>query len=308
MKSVKNEHVVGFGLVVLDCKESIVFSSNLFEMETKTSTKPLSFSMTTFNVLADCWVNKDWYPGVDPELLEISNRLPLLIQSLKSWNSDIYCLQEVEAHVAKVLVREFGEEYLIPTLACNRPTSASIDNGTLIMVRKSIVHPTTYPDEYFLYPTDHIWVKNDGDASKSVKFLTRDGKSFVHILNCHFDFTNSKNQFERAREYLAYTCKEQFYICCGDFNMQPSEIQRQLANVTKEAMLHDVLNWESKTPTLFLPKLTPHRVDFILYHGKAWKVSKAEISQPTLPTIAENLKQFGSDHAPIHAVFECRIL
>lgn len=90
--------------------------------------------------------------------------------------------------------------------------------------------------------------------------------------------------------------------------MQPSEIQRQLANVTKEAMLHDVLNWESKTPTLFLPKLTPHRVDFILYHGKAWKVSKAEISQPTLPTIAENLKQFGSDHAPIHAVFECRIL
>jgi mRNA deadenylase 3'-5' endonuclease subunit Ccr4 len=57
----------------------------------------ISFSIASYNVLADSYVRPKWYPNVDPESLLWDRRKFALAERVARLEADIVCLQEVEA-------------------------------------------------------------------------------------------------------------------------------------------------------------------------------------------------------------------
>ena len=68
----------------------------------KFTEKPLSndsnrFRVLTYNILADCYAMTGMYPYCPPNALALDYRKQLLNREILGYNSDIICLQEVEA-------------------------------------------------------------------------------------------------------------------------------------------------------------------------------------------------------------------
>ena len=55
-----------------------------------------TFSVATYNTLADCYSQGQWY--CSPQLLSLDYRLPILAAEISSFNTDFICLQEVDTY------------------------------------------------------------------------------------------------------------------------------------------------------------------------------------------------------------------
>jgi mRNA deadenylase 3'-5' endonuclease subunit Ccr4 len=64
-----------------------------------------SFSVASYNVLADSYVKPEWYPNVDPEVLRWDRRKFAMAERIARLGADIVCLQEVEASAYALLER-----------------------------------------------------------------------------------------------------------------------------------------------------------------------------------------------------------
>lgn len=58
---------------------------------------PISFRLTSYNVLAAAYATRKLYPSVDPELMRWSRRAPAIVARVVALAPDVACLQEVEA-------------------------------------------------------------------------------------------------------------------------------------------------------------------------------------------------------------------
>ena len=67
-----------------------------------------SFSIASYNVLADSYVKPQWYPNVDPEVLRWDRRKFALAERVERLDTDIICLQEVEADAFALLEQSLG--------------------------------------------------------------------------------------------------------------------------------------------------------------------------------------------------------
>ena len=63
----------------------------------------MSFSVTTYNVLADAYANRAWYRRTPALVLDPIWRVPALVQYIAAFDAHIICLQEVEPHVLAAL-------------------------------------------------------------------------------------------------------------------------------------------------------------------------------------------------------------
>lgn len=56
----------------------------------------MSFSVSSYNVLADAYIDPRWYPTTPAETLDPRRRLPAISRHISDLNADILCLQEVD--------------------------------------------------------------------------------------------------------------------------------------------------------------------------------------------------------------------
>ena len=56
----------------------------------------MSFSVVTYNILANAYINREWYPRTPDEVLEPALRRSALLAHLVELGVDLFCLQEVE--------------------------------------------------------------------------------------------------------------------------------------------------------------------------------------------------------------------
>ena len=63
----------------------------------------MAFSIASYNVLADSYINPAWYGGVDPGALEAAHRHPALAEHIAALTADVLCLQEVEPDVFELI-------------------------------------------------------------------------------------------------------------------------------------------------------------------------------------------------------------
>jgi mRNA deadenylase 3'-5' endonuclease subunit Ccr4 len=55
-----------------------------------------AFVVATYNVLANAYIRRDWYPRTPPRLLLPEERVPAVARRLRALGADLLCLQEVE--------------------------------------------------------------------------------------------------------------------------------------------------------------------------------------------------------------------
>lgn len=56
----------------------------------------MSFTVASYNILADAYICPEWYPATPPFVLDPSWRRPALVHHLTDLSTDVLCLQEVE--------------------------------------------------------------------------------------------------------------------------------------------------------------------------------------------------------------------
>lgn len=87
----------------------------------------MSFSIVTWNILADAYVRPHRYPNVDPRLLEPAARRARVCDRIRALDADIYLLQEVEPAAYDAIAAALGDAYE-GTLALkpNRPEGSAL--------------------------------------------------------------------------------------------------------------------------------------------------------------------------------------
>jgi mRNA deadenylase 3'-5' endonuclease subunit Ccr4 len=89
----------------------------------------MTFTVATYNVLADAYLKPDWYPNTPEELLKPERRLPRVVEHVLQLQADIYCLQEVEEGTFAALERclsSIGYTGKFAKKSCGKPDGCAI--------------------------------------------------------------------------------------------------------------------------------------------------------------------------------------
>jgi mRNA deadenylase 3'-5' endonuclease subunit Ccr4 len=255
----------------------------------------MSFSVVSYNVLADAYVKPSWYPGVPPELLAQEYRLPALTRHLERLGADVFCLQEVEADVYWPLegrLAALGYEGHHVCKGGNKP------DGCSTLVRKTAgavraVRPLRYAD-------------GSGHVALLV-VLGHDGL-LVGIANTHLKWDppgtpraaqrgyGQITEFLQERDRVEPRCDD--WIVCGDFNVTAdSDVIRALT----AAGFRDAYRGYEHMNTCNANQ-NARRIDFLLH------TAGLSARPAALPPIANHTplpsEDEPSDHLPIMAWFE----
>jgi mRNA deadenylase 3'-5' endonuclease subunit Ccr4 len=61
--------------------------------------KPMPFSVASYNILADAYIRREWYPKIPQSVLDPQRRTAALVRHLEGLSADVIWLQEVEPAV-----------------------------------------------------------------------------------------------------------------------------------------------------------------------------------------------------------------
>jgi endonuclease/exonuclease/phosphatase family metal-dependent hydrolase len=260
---------------------------------TITSTPDLS--LVSWNILAPCWVLKQWYPTLYDIAADDQTRLELIIAHIRSLARDIVMIQEAQEDRLPLFKERLGNDYDFEFIS-NNPTRSSKANGLLTLIRKNY----SYASEIKI--TSGILDLQRGDA---IQIITIPSKN-IHLLNLHLDFhhrvAQSKMIQDRCDALLG--TRHEITLMAGDLN---AEIQDQLefewfgyehvfSESSKNARIPTYYGDPEYWSNMILDHILydPNRLELI-EHGKAWDTHDR--------TLEESLKEFGSDHIYVWATF-----
>lgn len=267
-----------------------------FELDGDLSHQQLS--VTTWNTLADVWLDDD-YPRSIPSATE---RYHLLLRTLRRLASDVFFLQEIQSDTHKHLVHDLSQEYYVTELCDIRWTSGVSDalwhkrvrrNGNCFLLSRRLFRRGTQ--------TKHaaICLDSGGNAAApyvNIRVVSGDSKqpgAMLRFYNVHLDSDESSDKVRRAQV---------------DFLMHHSETSRKCGYTV---LMGGDLNDPSKTiidapfRRVSCPLLTyvgppgpPASLDrFYVFNGRATFVPHSWISSERW-TLESALREIGSDHLP----------
>lgn len=250
-----------------------------------------SFSLISWNVLADMCAQTGGFVGVEPDSLEWNHRVTRFRAFFAEYQADVICLQECN-HFNDFwhpLMQEFGytATYAPKTKSPAMQYHPALGDGVVIFYRPrfQLIKSVTYGET----PVQAIvWLK-DGDRELCV--------STVHL--------KAKQGYEEVRYQQAITAVDRMrqvtcsmevpMILCGDFNATAdeqciTELTRVLADTQAGA---DWTTWKTREATV------KRTIDYIfcseyLDPVNCLKITAVECPETGLPTAL-----FPSDHIPI---------
>ena len=265
-----------------------------------TSTTSQDLSLLSWNILAPCWIYKEWYPT--PALYDLAAdeqaRLKLIIDHISSLRHDIVMLQEAQEDRLFLFKEKLGDDYFFE-FAPNNPTPSPKANGLLTLVRKDYA----YASEIKII--NGILDLERGDAIQIIEIPSKS----LHLLNLHIDFfhrvVQAKMIYDRCNTLLGTT--HSIALMAGDLNAEVKDHYEfewvGFENVFSESSKYahiptyygDPGYWENMMLDHIL--YDPHRLE-PLTHGKAYATADH--------TLEDAFKQFGSDHIYVWATFRFR--
>jgi endonuclease/exonuclease/phosphatase family metal-dependent hydrolase len=213
----------------------------------------------SWNVLADEWVKKSYYPTVkDLRLLDPEHRLPIQVKILKEEDADIILLQEVMPETYARLSRMFRKTHHISSLCLRHwsKTRPSV-SGHMTLVRRTLCKDI---------------------REKELSFGQRVQAGTLVLYNIHLD---DKSYALRRRQLNSIPLDEPYAIVGGDFN-------QMYKNPIPGFIQHN------DCTTYFVEKYMD--IDNIITKGiKKGKMCCKSIPI----SVSEGLLRYGSDHIPV---------
>ncbi len=183
-----------------------------------------SFSVTTYNILADSYIKRDWYPFTPDECLDPQTRRKALIAHLIRLDTDALCLQEVESTAYEAI-----ESSLSPLgyMGFYAQKGEGKPDGCATFLKHSAFSLTRI--ERLEYRDAHLGSRPSGHIAQLLCLEHEGGK--LGIANTHLKWDppdTPKNQqygylqasqIIQEREDFLPGCRT--WIICGDLNATP---------------------------------------------------------------------------------------
>jgi len=185
----------------------------------------MAFTVATYNVLANAYIQRAWYPRTPALVLDPSWRVPALVQHISRLGADLLCLQEVEPETFMTLrttlsERGYGGQYA--RKFARRP------DGVAIFYRRAAfellsVRVIAYADGAAMAP-------DSGYIAMFARFHGNAGT--LGVINTHLmwdppstprgAFTGLRQAQQLLGEYENCKSDARGWIIGGDFNATPA--------------------------------------------------------------------------------------
>jgi mRNA deadenylase 3'-5' endonuclease subunit Ccr4 len=258
------------------------------------------FSIASYNVLADSYVNPRWYPNVDPEVLRWDRRKFALAERVARLDADVICLQEVEGDAYALLEQSLGAEGYEGVYAKkggHKPDGCAMffRNGRLRLAGGSTVY----------YRDGRRGAPDSGHLALIVSFECEWG--VIRVATTHLKWGQEDKPPE---EHLGYRqirelIDERFipdrrayaWVVCGDLNAQSDSpvVMELVSSGFADA-------YAGREQATCNPNRRAKRIDYI-FHTSGLKAEPAKLMEiddlTPLPSADEP-----SDHLALVAAFE----
>ncbi|CAF3031550.1 unnamed protein product [Rotaria socialis] len=251
-------------------------------------------SLISWNILAPCWVNKEWYPTLYHLAADYQARINKIVSHISSLNCHVIMIQEAQEDTIHLFKEKLGGNYLY-AFSPNNPTAASIPNGLLTLIHQD-----------WKYFTEVKIINGilDCERGEAIQIVHIPSKN-ISLVNLHLDFTHSVAQSKMVHD--------KFYQLLGDYSKSPSII---VGDFNADYKIYNQFQWdeyknvfqdEKIIPTCYFDPFwnrTNSSIDYICYDSK--KVQLIQCGKgwnDTDRSLEDALKKFGSDHLIIWAIF-----
>jgi len=184
-------------------------------------TAPRSFTVATYNILADAYIRPERYPRCDPKLFASATRRPRLVERIIGLDADVVCLQEAEYGAFAAI-----DEALRPRGYAGRwaHKGRGKPDGCATFVRAPFA---CLESRVLVFDDGHL---ADGPSGHvALKTLVGRNDWAVTIVNTHLKWDAPDAPPERrygltqAAALLDGMLTSAFpVVVCGDFNAEPS--------------------------------------------------------------------------------------
>ena len=168
-------------------------------------------SLMSWNILAPCWVEKQWYPSLYELADDYQTRINIIIEKIILLNCDIVFIQEAQENLIDLFKEKLNENYLFE-FASNNPFHSTFSNGLLTLIKKNWI----YSKETKII--NGILDQEKGDAIQIIHIPSIN----IYLLNLHLDYIDPLPQAiiiqEKCQKLLGYPI--QISIMAGDLNAE----------------------------------------------------------------------------------------
>lgn len=191
----------------------------------------MPFTVASYNVLADSYINPAWYPGTDAVLLDPAHRHRALVDRIARLAADIVCLQEVESDVFWLIEQRLtadGYEGKYASKGAGKP------DGCATFFK---VDTVAFRAVQTLYYADGSGTQPVSGHIALITVVEHEGRQ-AGIANTHLKWDppgmlpanqvglRQVRELLDARARLAPGCSS--WIICGDLNVTPDSAVVQL--------------------------------------------------------------------------------
>ncbi len=235
--------------------------------------------LVSWNVLADSYIRRSFYPNVDPALLAPGVRTDAVVAELEHAGCDVACLQEVEPAVVNAL-REAGWWVHYALQRAKPDGCAIISRGVPIDSVRVICFSDGAPDR---------------EDSGHVAVLATVGDLGIATTHLRWDRPGTPAEerwaMRQSHELLAAIGDGGPWVACGDLNVEPGD--EAYALWLAEGFVDPAADAPAPTAN---PRGRAKRIDHILLRGATASVlpvfpveNATPLPSPAMP----------SDHVPI---------
>jgi mRNA deadenylase 3'-5' endonuclease subunit Ccr4 len=202
----------------------------------------MSFSVASYNILADAYIRREWYPNIPESVLDPQRRRAALARHIEGLSADVICLQEVEpaaftAIAASLQVLGYQAHYA--------RKSAGRPDGCATLVKENTF---TVRARHVLPYADGWGTRPDSGHVALVLMLEAEGR-VMGVANTHLRWDppgtplaeqwayRQITQLLESRNAIDPECLA--WIFCGDFNITPdSEVVQVLEHAGFSSAYH----------------------------------------------------------------------
>src|SRR5262245_7884071 len=259
----------------------------------------LSFSIASYNILADSYVKPKWYTNVDPEVLRWDRRKFALAERVARLDADIVCLQEVEADAYALLEGNLAAKGYSGVYAMK---DAGKPDGCAMFFRQARLRFAGADTLY--YRDGRLDVPDSGHLVLIGNFELEWGVIRVATTHLRWGQDNKPPEEHIGYRQIQELLDERFkpdqtacaWIICGDLNAQSGDpVVRELL----DAGFVDA--YAGREQATCNPNGKAKRIDYI-FHTPGLSAEPARLMEiddlTPLPSADEP-----SDHLPIMATF-----
>jgi mRNA deadenylase 3'-5' endonuclease subunit Ccr4 len=254
-------------------------------------------SLMSWNILAPCWVEKEWYPSSYQLAADYQPRINLITSKICLLNCDVIMIQEAQENLIDLFKQKLNNNYFYK-YASNNPTKASLSNGLLTLINKN----WKYAKEAKII--NGILDADNGDAIQITHIPSRN----IYLVNLHLDYIDPLSQAnmikEKCDQLLGYPTN--ISIMAGDFNAE-KDIYEQFQWIDYENVFDESIK-DKIIPSYYADpgeeKDVDQSIDHIFYHPNQVKlIDHGKAFDVKGKTLEDALRFVGSDHIYIWAKF-----